>query len=148
MIWRAARREDLAAIVALLADDTLGAGRESADLTRYLAAFDRIVTEGGNAVIVGEDAGVVVATYQLTLIHGLSLAAATRAQIEGVRVRADRRGQGLGGALLADAEARARAGGATLMQLTSNAQRLAARRFYERHGFTASHTGFKRKLDG
>ena len=56
------------------------------------------------------------------------------------------RGQGVGGALIADAEARARAAGCALLQLTSNATRDDALRFYERQGFTPSHIGFKKLL--
>jgi len=37
----------------------------------------------------------------------------------------------------------ARARGAALVQLTSDARRTDARRFYDRLGFEASHVGFK-----
>lgn len=144
--FRPARREDVAAVVALLSDDDLGQTRETAELPVYLAAFDAMQAEGGNLLIVGEAGGRVVATYQLSLISGLSLSAARRAQIEAVRVDASQRGQGAGAALMADAEARARAGGAVLMQLTSNAVRRDAHRFYERLGYAPSHLGFKKSL--
>lgn len=146
MIWREATRVDVPAVVALLADDVLGHGRESADLAPYLAAFDAMQEEGGNRLIVAEQDGRVVACYQLTLISGLSLTAARRAQVEGVRVAADLRGRGLGAALMADAEARARAAGCHLIQLTTNATRTDAHRFYARLGFTPSHIGFKKPL--
>jgi GNAT superfamily N-acetyltransferase len=149
--WRPGRRADVAAVVALLADDVLGAMRETADLDTYLTAFDVMAAEGGNQLIVGERAasagtGGIVATYQITIISGLSLGAARRAQIEAVRVRAAVRGQGVGAALIADAEARARAAGCTLLQLTSNATRDDALRFYEARGFVASHVGLKKSL--
>lgn len=146
MIWREATRVDVPAVVALLADDVLGHGRESADLAPYLAAFDAMQDEGGNRLIVAEQDGRVVACYQLTLISGLSLTAARRAQVEGVRVAADLRGRGLGAALMADAEARARADGCQLIQLTTNATRTDAHRFYARLGFTPSHISFKKPL--
>lgn len=145
--WREGRRDDVAAVVALLADDVLGATRETAGLDCYLAAFDAMAAEGGNRLIVGETADGIVATYQITFISGLSLGAARRAQIEAVRVSATVRGQGVGAALVADAEARARAAGCALLQLTSNATREGALRFYEAQGFVASHVGFKRVLD-
>lgn len=144
--FREARREDVPAVVALLAEDALGAAREGGDMTPYLAAFDAMQAEGGNILIVGEDAGRVVATCQLTLISGLSLRASRRAQVESVRVAADRRGRGIGAALMAEAEARARAAGCHLLQLTTNAERGRALRFYQRLGFTASHIGLKRDL--
>ena len=146
--FRAATRGDVAAVVALLADDMLGQGREADDLSPYLVAFDAMQAEGGNQLIVGEDdTGRVIATYQLTFISGLSLKAARRAQVESVRIASDRRGEGLGHQMFADAEARARAAGCRLIQLTMNAARGDSRRFYEGLGFEASHIGFKRYLD-
>lgn len=145
--FREAVRGDIPEVVALLADDILGAGREGDDLARYEAAFDGMAGEGGNSLIVGVDAeGRVRATYQFTLISGLSLNATRRAQIEGVRIAADQRGQGQGHAMFADAEARARAAGCGLIQLTMNAVRTDSHRFYEQLGFTPSHIGFKRYL--
>ncbi|AXC51176.1 GNAT family N-acetyltransferase [Paracoccus suum] len=128
-------------------DDELGRTRETGSLDHYRAAFNAMKAEGNNQLIVGTDAnGAVIACYQLTLIWGLSLSAACRAQIEGVRVAANLRGAGIGAALLTDAEDRARAGGARLMQLTSNAARTDARRFYERAGYASTHIGFKKPL--
>lgn len=145
--FREARRDEVLQIVALLADDDLGRQRERGAAEGYLAAFDAMHAEAGNRLYVAIENGTIVACYQLTVISGLSLAAARRAQIEGVRVARDRRGAGLGALLLEDAEARARAAGCSLLQLTSNAVREDARRFYERAGFAASHVGFKKPLD-
>ncbi len=144
--FREATRDDVAAVVALLRDDALGAGRETAAQADYLAAFDQMRDEGENHLIVGEIDDRVVATYQITFISGLSLRAARRAQIESVRVASDLRGQELGEALFADAETRARAAGCSLMQLTTNATRDRAQTFYDRLGFTPSHVGYKRDL--
>ncbi|QDC11507.1 GNAT family N-acetyltransferase [Oceanicola sp. D3] len=130
----------------MLADDMLGKGRESEDLGPYYAAFDAMAEEGANRVIVGERDGEVVATYQLTFISGLSLAAARRAQVESVRVSSALRGSGIGALMFADVEARARAAGCSLVQLTMNAERVDSRRFYEGLGFVASHLGFKKYL--
>lgn len=146
--FRPARRDEVAQVVALLRDDTLGQGRERGDMSQYLAAFDAMQAEGNNHLIVGVDAaGAVVATYQITLISGLSLLAARRAQVESVRIASPLRGQGLGHRMFEDIEARARAAGCRLIQLTMNATRTDSRRFYESLGFTASHLGFKRTLD-
>lgn len=146
VVFREGAREDIPAIIALLRDDVLGQGREATDLAIYEAAFDAIEREPGNCVIVGEVDGRVVATYQLTLISNLSLTATRRAQIEAVRVAEDCRGQGIGAALLDDAETRARAEGAGLLQFTSNRARDRAHDFYERAGFVPSHVGFKKRL--
>lgn len=144
--WRLATRDDVAAVVALLTDDDLGARREVADLAPYLAAFDAMQAEGNNHLIVGEQDGVIVATYQLTFITGLSLRAARRAQVESVRVASNLRSTGIGAALMADAEARARAAGCSLIQLTTNRERSRAHAFYARQGYEPSHFGFKKSL--
>ncbi|MDO5632399.1 MAG: GNAT family N-acetyltransferase [Paracoccus sp. (in: a-proteobacteria)] len=146
MIWRQATRADIPAVAAMLADDMLGRARESADLAPYLAAFDAMRAEGANHLIVAEEAGQVIACYQITFISGLSLTAARRAQIEAVRVARSHRGQGVGEAMMADAEARARAAGCRLIQFTTNKARVDAHRFYDRMGFTASHIGYKKAL--
>jgi GNAT superfamily N-acetyltransferase len=144
--FREARRADVPAIVAMLADDMLGAAREGSDMAPYLAAFDKMASEGVNRLYVGEAEGRVVATYQLTFVTGLSHRGARRAVVEAVRVEAGRRGQGIGAALMADAEARARAAGCRMIQLGSNRSRSDAHRFYERLGYEASHLGFKKPL--
>ena len=144
--FREATRADVPAVVALLRDDALGAMREGANPEAYLQAFDAMQAERNNVLIVGEIGHRIVATYQVTFISGLSLQAARRAQIESVRVAGDLRGQRIGHAMIADAEARARAAGCTLMQLTMNATRSESRKFYEQLGFVASHIGFKRSL--
>ena len=140
MIVRAARRDDVPAIVALYADDDLGATRETPDaLERYFAAFDALDGE----ILVGELDGAIVATLQLTVIQQLSSRGGKVAQIEAVRVARARRGGGLGAELMRAAIARARAADCTRVQLTSNKSRRDAHRFYERLGFAASHEGFK-----
>lgn len=146
VVFRRATRDDVSAIVALLEDDLLGMTREGEPLEHYLAAFEAMQAESGNLTIVGELAGRIVATYQLTFISGLSLKATRRAQVESVRVASDLRGRGVGAAMFADAETRARRAGCSLIQLTMNKTRVGSARFYRRLGFTASHIGYKRKL--
>ncbi|MEW2129233.1 GNAT family N-acetyltransferase [Streptomyces sp. NPDC005435] len=144
---RRARPDDIPAIVAMLADDPLGARRESPDdLTPYVNAFERLDADPNQHLVVAVLAGRVVGTLHLTVIPGLSRKGATRALIEAVRVHADQRGAGLGGDLIRWAVERARDLGCTLVQLTSDKTRTAAHRFYERLGFTASHEGFKLNL--
>ena len=145
--YRDARADDLPAIVALLADDALGAKRENAaDIAPYARAFTALTTQPGNAIIVGDDGGEIVACLQLTIVPGLSRRGATRAFIEGVRVAASRRGQRIDEAIVENAIARAKKAGARLVQLTSDKSRLDAHRFYERLGFKATHIGMKLEL--
>lgn len=144
---RPANRDDMAAIVALLADDPLGRTREDPnDLSAYLAAFDDMATQGGNVTLVAEREGEVIGCLQLTIIPGLARRGAKRGQIEGVRVSAACRGLGIGERLIRHAIEAARAAGCTLVQLTSDNSRPDAHRFYERLGFVASHAGFKLML--
>ncbi len=147
MLFRTATRADLPALVAMLADDPLGQGRESADLAPYLAAFDRIAAQPMHQIIVAETGGRVVATCQLTILDGLSRQGMTRALVEAVRTVPDLRGQGIGAALMAEAEARARAAGARMIQLTTDKSRLRAHAFYDRLGYAPSHLGYKKMLD-
>lgn len=143
--FRLAEAGDLAAVAALLADDDIArAPAAAADLR---PAFAAIMASPDNEFWVGERDGALVACAQLTLIPGLGRGGGWRAQIEAVRTARARRGEGIGAALIGVLLARARERGADLAQLTSDARRADARRFYERLGFVASHVGFKRRLD-
>ena len=144
--FRPARREDVPAIVALLTDDPLGQGRETAGLQPYLAAFDDIAANPMHQLIIGEAGGRVMACCQLTILAGLSRGGSRRALIEAVRVAAELRSQGVGAALMAECEARARAAGCTMIQLTTDRSRAAAHRFYERLGYQPTHVGMKKPL--
>ncbi|MEM7685403.1 MAG: GNAT family N-acetyltransferase [Paracoccaceae bacterium] len=146
MIIREATRADLPAIAALLADDGLGRGRESADMSRYEQAFYRMQSQPGNVYLVIEEGTELLACLQYTVIHGLSRSGASRAQVEGVRVSANHRGKRLGERIMQAAIDRARQEGCALIQLTTDRSRADAHRFYERLGFTASHHGMKMNL--
>ncbi|MFF7455443.1 GNAT family N-acetyltransferase [Kitasatospora sp. NPDC008115] len=144
---RRATGDDLPAIVAMLADDPLGATRESPDdLTPYRAAFARIDADPHQHLVVAERAGRTIGTLQLTVVPGLSRKGSTRTIIEAVRIHADERGTGLGTDLIQWAVDRSRALDAELVQLTSDVTRTDAHRFYERLGFVPSHVGFKLAL--
>jgi GNAT superfamily N-acetyltransferase len=148
-LFRPARAEDLPAIVALLAEDVLGATREAPGPTldpAYSAAFEAIAADPNQLLAVAELAGEVVGTLQLSFIPGLARRGALRGQIEAVRVAARHRGAGLGEAMLGWAIAACRARGCALVQLTSDKARSDAHRFYERLGFRATHEGYKLAL--
>ncbi|MFF1393164.1 GNAT family N-acetyltransferase [Streptomyces sp. NPDC058287] len=144
---RPAVAADVPAIVAMLADDALGAGRESPDdLSPYLEAHARIAEDPNQHLVVAVREGRTVGTLQLTVIPGLSRKGSTRSIIEGVRVHTDERGSGLGTLLIEWAVDESRRQNCQLVQLTSDATRTDAHRFYERLGFEASHVGFKLQL--
>ncbi|MFI8388006.1 GNAT family N-acetyltransferase [Streptomyces sp. NPDC085540] len=156
MIFREATRQDLPAVLALLADEdsvvdparvVIGEAHE-----RAFAAIEAdprnemlVLTDGADGAD-GAD-GVVLGCLQLTYVPGLGQNGQERALVEAVRVRADRRGAGLGAELMRLAVERARGRGCGLVQLTSNKRRTAAHRFYERLGFARSHEGFKLHLE-
>jgi GNAT superfamily N-acetyltransferase len=144
---RPATKDDVTAIVAMLADDPLGAQRESPDdLAPYLTALERLSGDPHQHLMVAVRGGRVVGTLQLTIVPGLSRRGSTRSIIEGVRVHADERGSGLGTELIEWAIAESRQQGCQLVQLTSDITRTDAHRFYERLGFEATHVGFKLPL--
>ncbi|WOH20827.1 GNAT family N-acetyltransferase [Paenarthrobacter sp. GOM3] len=144
---RRAQKGDLPRILALLADDQLGAARESADdLAPYELAFEAIDADPSHLLVVGELNGDVVATFQLSFIPGLSRRGSWRAQVEAVRVSGVLRGQGVGALMIEWAIGQARERGCSLVQLTTDKSRVDAHRFYERLGFVASHEGMKLAL--
>lgn len=142
---RTATRRDLPAIIALLADEDTVIDPRTVEVDEaYERAFKAVDTDQRNEMLVlDEGGGTVLGCLQLTYIPGLGRHGQERALIEAVRVRADRRGAGLGRELLTWAIERARARGCTLVQLTSNKQRTEAHRFYDSLGFVRSHDGFK-----
>jgi GNAT superfamily N-acetyltransferase len=132
VLFRDARSEDVPAIVALLADDVLGAQREAAADEAaadeaYQTAFEQIQADPRSRLIVAEADGQVAGTLQLTLLPGLSRHGMLRAQIEAVRVAASHRGQGLGRTMIEWAIGQAREHGCGLVQLTSDKRRHDAR---------------------
>jgi GNAT superfamily N-acetyltransferase len=147
---RRARAADVPAIIGLLADDPLGAGRDglrtAADLAAYEQAFALIDSDPAHLLVVAETDGAVVGTMQLSFLPGLARRGALRAQIEAVRVAAGWRSRGLGSAMFGWAIGEARRRGCGLVQLTTDKSRGEAHRFYAELGFVASHEGLKLAL--
>jgi len=145
--FRRATLQDVPAVVALLADDRLGATREDPDdLPLYERAFDRVDRDPGQFLVVGELDGTVVATAQLTFVPGLSRRGSTRALVEAVRVTGSRRGNGLGSAMIGWVIEECRSRGCSRLSLTSDLTREDAHRFYLALGFARSHAGFSLPL--
>jgi GNAT superfamily N-acetyltransferase len=143
---RRAAAADVPALVRLMADDTISAGRESSDLAPYERAFARIDADPDQLLVVGEVDGEPACTLQLTVIPGLARGGVLRGQVEAVRVRSDLRSRGIGDALLRWAADELRSRGCAVAQLTTDKRRLDAHRFYARLGWVNSHEGFKIKL--
>lgn len=145
---RRATAEDLDDLVRLMSDDAISASRgdqgNDADRPRYAAAIAAISADPMNELVVATIDGDVVGTLQLTVIPGLARQGATRLLVEAVRVSSTRRSSGIGAALMTWVMTTAMtATGSDLVQLTSDAARVDAHRFYTRLGFVDSHVGFK-----
>jgi ribosomal protein S18 acetylase RimI-like enzyme len=141
---RRARREDVAAIVRMLADDALGASRERLEEPlppSYFQAFEKVARDQNLRLVVAEQGGAVVGCLQLCILPGISSQGASRGLIEDVRVASDRRSGGIGEQLVQWALAEARASGCKLVELLTHHSRVDAQRFYERLGFARSHVG-------
>jgi ribosomal protein S18 acetylase RimI-like enzyme len=142
---RRARRDDVGVIVAMLADDPLGRGRERLESPlpeSYFEAFEKLDRDPNIQLVVAQDGeGAVVGCLQLCVLPGLSSQGASRALIEDVRVATKRRSQGIGEQMVQWAVAEARAKGCKLVELLTHNTRVDAQRFYARLGFAPSHVG-------
>jgi ribosomal protein S18 acetylase RimI-like enzyme len=147
--FRRAASDDLPAIVALLADDPIGGGRESVGVHLdpcYGAAFAAIERDPNQFLAVAERGGKVIGALQLSFIPGLTRRGMWRGQIEGVRIAQAERGSGIGRAMLLWGIEECRKRGCGLIQLTSDKRRSGAHAFYEALGFRATHEGYKLML--
>ncbi len=119
---------------------------EASAFEDYLRAFHMIDTSGNEQLFVAESQGEVVGTFQILFNRTLTGRGSLSMIIEAVQTRSDMRGQGIGARMIDYAIEEARRRDCRLVQLTSNAARVDAHRFYERLGFSKSHLGFKMKL--
>jgi GNAT superfamily N-acetyltransferase len=150
LIFRRATEADVPAIIAMLADDILGASRETAgpeSLPKYLTAFRAIDADPHQFLLVVENGAQIVGTLQLTFIAGLARAGLKRGLVEAVRVASDRRGEKIGEAMIAWVLEKCRQERCGIVQLTTDKSRKEAHRFYDRLGFEPSHIGYKMMLD-
>jgi ribosomal protein S18 acetylase RimI-like enzyme len=141
---RPARREDVPAMIAMLADDHLGRARERVEdplPAVYYEAFERVARDPNLTLVVAESEGRVVGCLQLAVLPGISSQGGLRGLLEDVRVATDCRSRGIGEQLVHWAVSEAKARGCNLVELLTHASRVDAQRFYKRLGFTPSHIG-------
>jgi ribosomal protein S18 acetylase RimI-like enzyme len=142
---RRARRDDVASIVAMLADDPLGSARERLEdplPPLYFRAFEVLEQAPHIQLVVAQDGdGAVVGCLQLCILPGLSSQGASRGLIEDVRVATHCRSRGIGEHLVQWAVTEARGKGCKLIELFTHRTRVDAQRFYVRLGFAPSHVG-------
>ena len=150
MVYRKATKEDLPAIIEMIANDALGQLRERYEdplPKEYYSAFERINTDKNQELIVIENSeSEVVATFQLSFLQYLTYLGGIRCLVENVHVREDQTGKGIGKQMFQWIIERAKEKNVHLIQLTSNKLRPNAIRFYEGLGFKATHEGFKLHL--
>jgi GNAT superfamily N-acetyltransferase len=142
---------DVQAIVNLLLEDDLGKIREEmSDVIgpSYIKAFEQIDADPNQYLMVvrKDDETTPVATCHLTLMPSLTFKGALRMQIEAVRVAQKYRKQKIGKQMMEAVIAYGKLKGVTIFQLTTNKQRLEAKKFYEQLGFKATHEGMKMYL--
>ncbi|GIQ72728.1 GNAT family N-acetyltransferase [Bradyrhizobium sp. RD5-C2] len=147
--FRKAQPADLPAIIALLANDVLGQQREDASSPpnpRYVDAFEAILADPNQLLVVATLDDEMIGTLQLSFIPGIARLGAWRGQIEAVRIAETHRSSGVGQQMFEWAIAQCKARGCDLVQLTTDRARPDAHRFYERLGFVGSHVGYKLTL--
>jgi GNAT superfamily N-acetyltransferase len=149
IIIREARKDDLAALIAMFAADDVGGHGDTVApdaLPDYVRAFETIAASPDQTLYVAELAGEVVGTFQTSINTTLTGRGASFMIIEAVQTRSDMRGKGIGARMIEFCIADARRRAMPRVQLISNAKRKDAHRFYQRLGFEPSHLGFKMAL--
>ncbi|WP_425376386.1 N-acetyltransferase family protein [Rhizobium sullae] len=149
LLIREAREDDLPELIAMFAADDLGGHGDTnnpAALPDYARAFAAVAASPDQTLYVAERGSEVVGTFQTMITTSLTARGSSSMIIEAVQTRGDMRGQGIGARMMEFAIAEAKGRGMRLVQLTSNAKRKDAHRFYERLGFKPSHLGFKMAL--
>ena len=147
---RKAKLPDLHQIIELLLEDELGGTRESKSSEldeNYIKAFHKIDSDPNQYLMVVENGDEIIGTCHLTIMPSLTFTGSTRMQIEAVRVAGKYRGQKIGSRMFDQAISYAKEYDVSIVQLTTNKQRLQAKNFYEKLGFEASHEGMKLYLD-
>jgi GNAT superfamily N-acetyltransferase len=138
LVIRDARPKDIETLGALIA--TLGYEAGPADIRKRLALLRKA---GGTAIVAdrGRVLGLLTTASTPTLHRPRAVG-----RISLLVVAEDARGKGIGSALVAEAEARLRAAGCGLIEVTSNAKRLRAHAFYERLGYDRTSHRFAKQL--
>jgi GNAT superfamily N-acetyltransferase len=147
---RLAERSDVQNIIALHAEDEIGAHGDSNDaalLPAYHSAFEAIANSANEDLYVAEIAGQIVGTFKTAVLTKLTGRGSQILIIQSVQTKADIRGQGIGARMIGFCIDEAKARGIKSVQLMSNAKRIDAHRFYQRLGFVPSHTGFHLALN-
>ena len=146
---RRAKEEDLPQLIKLFEEDDQGGHGDTSDshaFDDYVRAFHIIDQSPNEQIYLAEQDGEVVASFQLGFLRTLRGRGGLTGMIEAVHTRADKRGQGIGTALLEFAISEASRRGCRMVQITHRSDREGARAFYEKAGFSSDYTGFRMHL--
>jgi GNAT superfamily N-acetyltransferase len=149
-IIEGAQHDDLAAMVAILAEDELGGHGDvltPATEPAYRRALEAILTDSSAQLLVGRgEDGVVLGLAHATACWSLSDQGARMVTLHALFIAKAARGRQLGAQLLSHIEDWAQAQNARFVTLVSNKKREDAHRFYRSHGYEQRHQGFKKEL--
>lgn len=144
MLIRQAKKEDLPSIILMLAEDTYSEIPEDINNLKTYQKFFKIIKQDPNAeLLVVEENSQVIGCAQVNYLTYLLYQGSKRAQIEAVRIHKNFRSQGIGASLIKHIIKLAKEKGCSMVQLTSNKQRLRAIKFYVKQGFKPTHQGMK-----
>lgn len=144
--FRPAEMSDIRTILELTTADWIGETSDNPDAATdpaYLSAMSTIRSDPNQMLTIAELDGEAIGTLHLTFIPRLTRIGRWICVVENVHIRHDHRNAGYGEAMMRWAISKARERTCVRVELTSNKQRSAAHRFYERLGFSRSHEGFK-----
>jgi N-acetylglutamate synthase-like GNAT family acetyltransferase len=146
-IFRRVEQKDLLDIIRLLSEDELGSSREMFSTNdikpSYQTAFDEMSSDPNQFLMVLEKDAKIIGTCHLTYMPSLTFQGGKRMNIEAVRVDQTLRNQKIGERMLKEAIQMAKKHHCKIVQLTTNKKRSAAKSFYEKLGFEATHEGMK-----
>jgi len=102
---RPATRDDIATILSLSiggnpAGRTIVDDANDALAPAYQRAWDAIENDPTNVYVIAELVGQPVGCMQINILHSLAGRGKSRVQLEGVHIRADQRGKGLGSEMI------------------------------------------------
>jgi GNAT superfamily N-acetyltransferase len=130
---RPAKRNDLSAILAMMAD--LETDDQALNLSAAEAIFKRMQSYPNYTIYVAVAEGEIIGTFSLLIMDNLAHMGAPSGIVEDVVVHSSWRGQGIGKQMMQFAMQQCQKAGCYKMALSSNLIREQAHRFYDQLGF-------------
>ena len=147
-VLRLATEKDIPGLLALYSQLAFNTPEDSKQLLcapgRYRKALVKLLSSPGAELIVAEEAGKVVGTLTLVIIHSLVHDASPWAVVEHLVVGEKLRRKGIGKMLMEYAVAKAKKAGCYKIQLSSDKRRRSAHKFYRSLAFNSCSLGFRR----